>query len=60
MEPTSHDAWFREQVRQGLKEADDPNTQWISHEKMKADWAKQRAELVERIRKQADVGKAKP
>jgi hypothetical protein len=60
MEPTSHDAWFREQVRQGLKEADDPNTQWISHEEMKADWAKQRAELVERIRLQAEARKAKP
>lgn len=60
MEPMSHDAWFREQVRQGLKEADDPNTQWISHEEMKADRAKQRAELLERIRLQAEAKKPKP
>ena len=60
MEATSHDAWFREQIRQGLKEADDLNTRWISHEEMKADWAKQRATLVERIRLPAEASKAKP
>ena len=28
----AYDRWFREQVAQGLKEADDPTTQWISNE----------------------------
>ncbi|SIT74469.1 MULTISPECIES: hypothetical protein [Burkholderiaceae] len=26
----AHDQWFRQQVREGLKEADDPNTKWVS------------------------------
>ncbi len=44
-----HDKWFRAQVEEALKEADDPNTQWISHEDAKAGWAKKRAELMKRI-----------
>ena len=43
-----HDKWFREQVEIGLKEADDPNTVWVSNEdvmamsvKRRAAWAKQ-------------------
>lgn len=31
-EAAAHDAWFRAQVDAGIKEADDPATQWISHE----------------------------
>ena len=46
----AHDAWFREQVGIALTEADDPATQWISHEQVQADWAQQRAELVQRSR----------
>lgn len=44
----AYDKWFRAEVEQGLKEADDPNTQWISNEDAKKSWAKQRAELVKR------------
>ena len=58
MKSSNYDVWFREQARQGLKEADDPNTQWISHEEMKSDQAKQRVKLVERIRLEAEAGKA--
>ncbi|MEX3606070.1 MAG: hypothetical protein VB142_06555 [Burkholderia sp.] len=25
----AHDQWFREQVREGLEEVDDPNTKWV-------------------------------
>lgn len=25
-----HDDWFRKQLAQGLREADDPATQWVS------------------------------
>ena len=32
-----------------LKEADDPNTEWIPHEVVKQDMARQRAELLARI-----------
>ena len=42
-EAAAHDAWFRAQVERGLQEADDPNTQWISNEAVKATSAKRRA-----------------
>jgi len=38
----AHDKWFRAQVEQGLKEADDPNTQWVSNEAVMAESAKRR------------------
>lgn len=47
-EAMAHDAWFRAEVEQGLKEADDPNTQWVSNEEVKAIYAKQRAALLRR------------
>jgi len=40
---------FIQQVEEGLKEADDPNTKWVSHSTIKKDAAKQRAELMARI-----------
>ena len=43
-----HDKWFRAQVAEAVKEADDPATEWVSHEDAKASWAKQRAALVKR------------
>jgi predicted transcriptional regulator len=49
-EAREHDAWFRDQVRQGLREADDPNVQRIPHEDIAEKWRKQRAELMERVR----------
>lgn len=48
-EALAHDKWFREQVEQGLKEAADPNTQWVSQEEASAWIAKKRAELMARI-----------
>ncbi|MBU9552730.1 hypothetical protein KTE50_29790 [Burkholderia multivorans] len=44
-----YDAWFREQVGRGLQEADDPKTEWVSHDQVKADMASQRAALQRRI-----------
>lgn len=44
----AHDKWFRAEVAQALKEADDPNTQWVSNEDAEASWATQRAELLKR------------
>lgn len=44
-----YDVWFQEQVRRGLQEADDPKTEWISHDQVKADIASQRAALQRRI-----------
>ncbi len=45
-EAASHDKWFREQVEQGLAEADDPATNWISNHEASESWAKKRAELA--------------
>lgn len=45
----AHDEWFRAEVDAAIKEADDPNTVWVSNEDAKAEWAKKRAELVKRI-----------
>ena len=45
----AHDDWFREQVEGAIKEADNPNTEWATHEVVKQDMARQRAELLARI-----------
>ncbi len=50
-EAAAHDKWFREQVEIGLAEADDPATEWVPHEVVKADMAQQRAALMARIPK---------
>lgn len=42
-EAASHDKWFREQVEQGIKEADDPNTLWVSNEEAEARATERRA-----------------
>jgi len=44
-----HDRWFREQVEIGLKEADDPETVWVSHEEVQREQAQWRAELQKRL-----------
>ena len=48
-EAAEHDKWFREQVQQGLAEADDPTTAWVSHEVVKDDMQRQREALQARI-----------
>jgi hypothetical protein len=48
-EAIEYDRWFRGEVEKALIEADDPNTQWVSHEEVTASWAVKRAELVKRI-----------
>lgn len=45
----AYDKWFREQVEIGIREADDPNAVWYSHEEVKQDIARQRAELTARL-----------
>lgn len=47
-EAAGHDKWFRDQVAQAIKEADDPATQWVTQEEASAGWAKKRAELLKR------------
>lgn len=38
-----HDRWFRAQVGQAVKQADDPAVQWVSNEAVMAESAKRRA-----------------
>jgi predicted transcriptional regulator len=47
-EAREHEVWFRAEVEQGVREADDPLVRRISHEDVTADWHRQRAELVKR------------
>ena len=48
-EAVAHDQWFRAQVAQGLQEADDPTTVWITHDTAKAAMQRQRESLLARI-----------
>jgi hypothetical protein len=49
-EAAAHDKWFRSQVEDALREADDPATEWVSHETVKQDMAQQRAALQTRLK----------
>lgn len=51
-EAVEHDKWFREQVELGLKEADDPNAIWVSHDVVEADMQKQREALLARLERE--------
>jgi predicted transcriptional regulator len=47
-EALDYDTWFRAQVAQGLREADDPEVKRIPHEEVSASWQKRRAALAKR------------
>ena len=47
-ETSEHERWFRAQVAQGLAEAGDPATAWVTHEEAQASWSRKRAELAKR------------
>ena len=49
----AYDKWFRAQVEQGIKEADDPSTQWVSNEAVKATSAKRRAAWAKKAQAEA-------
>ncbi|MBT1073459.1 hypothetical protein [Pelotalea chapellei] len=38
-----HDKWFRDQVEEGIRQADDPNAVWVSNEEVEARGAQRRA-----------------
>jgi predicted transcriptional regulator len=44
-----HDQWFRAEVEQALREADDPNVELIPHEVVTEKWRRLKAEWAERI-----------
>ncbi|TAU43686.1 hypothetical protein ELI44_28930 (plasmid) [Rhizobium ruizarguesonis] len=52
-EAAEYDKWFREQVEEAIREADDPNTVWIPHEVVEEEMARQRAELLARLKGEA-------
>ncbi|HEX9771604.1 MAG TPA: hypothetical protein VGA50_20720 [Kiloniellales bacterium] len=45
-----HDAWFRGEVAQAVREADDPAVRRIAHDDVRKDWRRQRAALAKRAR----------
>lgn len=46
---SKHDAWFRAEVEQGLRELKDPNVELIPHEQVVAEWEVEKAALLARI-----------
>lgn len=47
-EAREHDAWFRAEIDQGLREAEDPEVKRISHEEVASSWRRKRAQLAKR------------
>lgn len=52
-EAREHDAWFRGEVEQGMREADDTSLKRIPHEEVAGNWRRQRADLVKRAGRKA-------
>jgi len=50
VEQAEHDAWFRAQVEQSLKEADDPNVELIPHADVVRKLKARRAELMKKVK----------
>ena len=48
VERAEHDAWFRAEVEQSLKEASDPNVELIPHEEVVRKWKARRADLIKK------------
>lgn len=48
-EAAAYDAWFRAEVEQALKEADDPNAEWISNEEVEREAAEREAEWAAQL-----------
>ena len=43
-----HDAWFRDEVARGVREADDPEIKRIPHEEVARKWRRRRDALMKR------------
>lgn len=48
VERAEHDVWFRAEVLQSLKEADDPNVELVPHEEVVRKWQARRGTLMKR------------
>jgi hypothetical protein len=53
-EAREHDTWFRAEVEQAVREADDPATPRMSNDEVKADWRRRRAGLAKRAAEKAE------
>ena len=49
VEQAEHDAWFRAEVEQGLRELAEPNVELVPHRQVEAEWDAERADLLARI-----------
>lgn len=47
-EARAHDAWFRDEVAQAMREADDPSLRRVPHDEVRSNWHRERAELAKR------------
>ena len=50
VERAEHDAWFRSEVEQSLKEADDPSVELVPHEEVVRKWKARLAEPMKKPR----------
>ena len=50
VERAEHDAWFRSEVEQSLKEADNPNVELVPHADVVRKLKIRRAELMKRVK----------
>jgi predicted transcriptional regulator len=50
----AYEAWFRAEVEQGMREAEDPNVRRIPHEVVRSNWRQMRSELVRRAKQTND------
>jgi hypothetical protein len=50
-EAVAYDKWFREQVAEGIREADDPKTAMATHEEVLGDMQRQREAIKARLGK---------
>src|SRR5687768_13597911 len=55
-EAREHDAWFRSEVKQALREADDPAVRRIPNEVVQANWQRKREELIRLVDGQGRQG----
>lgn len=53
-EAREHDAWFREQVERGVRDADDPAVRRIPHDEVAAKWRRRRADLERSVGEQGE------
>ncbi len=54
VERAEHDAWFRAEVEQSLKEANDPNVDLIPHEEVVRKWKARRAQLIKKVTRERE------